>query len=76
MGEEKHLSSVFSFALIHTIQVIDNIETLRDIISGTLDVYLSSVSNNMNEVMKVFTIVATIFISIAVHRSRYLWNEF
>jgi magnesium transporter len=45
----------------HTIQVIDTIETFRDIISGTLDVYLSSVSNKMNEVMKVLTIIATIF---------------
>jgi magnesium transporter len=48
----------------HTIQVIDNIETFRDMISGTLDVYLSSVSNKMNEVMKVLTIIATIFIPI------------
>jgi magnesium transporter len=46
----------------HTIQVIDTIETFRDLISGTLDVYLSSVSNRMNEVMKVLTIIATIFI--------------
>ena len=45
----------------HTIQVIDTIETFRDIISGTLDVYLSSVSNKMNAVMKVLTIIATIF---------------
>jgi magnesium transporter len=45
----------------HTIQVIDTIETFRDMISGTLDVYLSSVSNKMNEVMKVLTIIATIF---------------
>ncbi len=46
----------------HTIQVMDTVETLRDVISGTLDVYLSSVSNRMNEIMKVLTIVATIFI--------------
>jgi magnesium transporter len=45
----------------HTIQVIDTIETFRDMLSGTLDVYLSSVSNKMNEVMKVLTIIATIF---------------
>ena len=48
----------------HTIQVIDSIDTFRDMISGTLDVYLSSVSNKMNEVMKVLTIIATIFIPI------------
>jgi len=45
----------------HTIQVIDTIETYRDMVSGVLDVYLSSVSNKMNEVMKVLTIIATIF---------------
>jgi magnesium transporter len=48
----------------HTIQVIDSIETFRDMASGTLDVYLSSLSNKMNEVMKVLTIIATIFIPI------------
>ena len=46
----------------HTIQVIDTVESLRDMVSGMLDVYLSSVSNRMNEVMKVLTIIATIFI--------------
>jgi len=46
----------------HTIQVIDTIETFRDMISGMLDIYLSSISNKMNEVMKVLTIIATIFI--------------
>jgi len=46
----------------HIIQVIDTIETLRDMASGMLDIYLSSVSNRLNEVMKVLTIIATIFI--------------
>ncbi|MEW6181957.1 MAG: magnesium/cobalt transporter CorA [Bacillota bacterium] len=46
----------------HTIQVIDTIETFRDILSGMLDIYLSSVSNRMNEIMKVLTIIATLFI--------------
>lgn len=46
----------------HTIQVIDTIETFRDMLSGMLDIYLTSVSNRMNEVMKVLTIIATIFI--------------
>ncbi len=46
----------------HTIQVIDTIETSRDLLSGMLDLYLSSVSNKMNEVMKVLTIFAAIFI--------------
>jgi magnesium transporter len=46
----------------HTIQVIDNIETFRDMLSGMMDIYLSSISNRMNEVMKVLTIIATLFI--------------
>src|SRR5450756_1472450 len=46
----------------HIIQVIDTIETYRDMIAGMLDVYLSSLSYRMNEVMKVLTIIATIFI--------------
>lgn len=46
----------------HTIQVIDGVETNRDLLSGMLDLYLSSASNKMNQVMKVLTIIATIFI--------------
>jgi magnesium transporter len=46
----------------HTIQVIDTVETYRDMLSGMHDTYLSSISNRMNEVMKVLTIIATIFI--------------
>ena len=46
----------------HIIQVIDSVETIRDLLAGMLDIYLSSVSNRMNEIMKVLTIIATIFI--------------
>jgi magnesium transporter len=46
----------------HTIQVMDTVESHRDMVAGMLDTYLSSVSNRMNEVMKVLTIIATIFI--------------
>ena len=46
----------------HAIQVIDTIETFRDMLSAMLDIYLSSVGNKMNQVMKVLTIIATIFI--------------
>lgn len=45
----------------HTIQVIETVETLRDMLSGMLDIYLSSVSNRMNGIIKVLTIIATIF---------------
>ncbi len=45
----------------HTIQVIDTIESFRDMVSSMLDIYLSSVSNRMNEIMKVLTLIATVF---------------
>ena len=50
----------------HTIQVVDTVETFRDMVSGMLEIYLSSVSNRMNEVMKVLTIIATIFIPLTL----------
>lgn len=46
----------------HTLRVIDTMDSYRDLINGLLDIYLSSVSNRMNEVMKVMTVFATIFI--------------
>jgi magnesium transporter len=58
----------------HTIQVIDTVETLRDMVSGMLDVYLSSLSNRMNEVMKVLTIIATIFIPLTFIAGIYGMN--
>jgi magnesium transporter len=58
----------------HTIQVIDTVETLRDLVSGMLDIYLSSVSNRMNEVMKVLTIFASIFIPLTFIAGVYGMN--
>jgi len=58
----------------HTIQVIDTIETFRDMISGMLDIYMSSVSNKMNEVMKVLTIFAAIFIPLTFIAGVYGMN--
>jgi len=58
----------------HTIQVIDTIETYRDMVSGMLDIYLSSLSNRMNEVMKVLTIIATIFIPLTFIAGIYGMN--
>ncbi len=46
----------------HIIQVIDSIEMYRDMVTGMLDIYLSSISFKTNEVMKVLTIIATMFI--------------
>jgi magnesium transporter len=58
----------------HTIEVIDTVETFRDMLSSMLDIYLSSVSNKTNEVMKVLTIIATIFIPLALIPGIYGMN--
>ena len=58
----------------HTIQVIDTIETFRDMLSGMLDIYLSSISNRLNEVMKVLTIIATIFMPLTFIAGVYGMN--
>jgi magnesium transporter len=58
----------------HTIQVIDTVETFRDMVSGMLDIYLSSMSNKMNEVMKVLTIIATIFMPLTFLAGLYGMN--
>jgi len=58
----------------HTIQVIDTVESFRDMVSGMLDIYLSSISNKMNEVMKVLTIFASIFIPLTFIAGVYGMN--
>ena len=58
----------------HTIHVIDTIETFRDMISGMLDIYLSSVSNRMNSIMKVLTVIATIFMPLTFIAGVYGMN--
>jgi len=58
----------------HTIQVIDTVESFRDMVSGMLDIYLSSISNRMNAVMKVLTIIATIFIPLTFVAGIYGMN--
>jgi magnesium transporter len=58
----------------HTIQVIDTVETFRDMLSGMHDTYLSSISNRMNEIMKVLTIIATIFIPLTFIAGVYGMN--
>jgi magnesium transporter len=58
----------------HTIQIIDLVETFRDILAGMHDTFLSSVSNRMNEVMKMLTIIATIFIPLTFIAGVYGMN--
>lgn len=58
----------------HTIQVIETVETFRDVTSGLQDIYLSSISNRMNAVMKMLTIIATVFIPLTFIAGVYGMN--
>ena len=58
----------------HTIQVIENIETFRDMSASLLETYLSSLSNRLNEIMKVLTIISTIFIPLTFITGIYGMN--
>jgi magnesium transporter len=58
----KKVNLYFRDVYDHTIHAIDTVELFRDMLSAILDIYLSSVGNKMNEVMKVLTVMATIFI--------------
>jgi len=58
----------------HTVQVMDTVEILRDMISGMLEIYLTSASKRMNEIMKVLTIIATIFIPLTFITGIYGMN--
>jgi magnesium transporter len=58
----------------HTVQIMDAVETYRDILAGLTDLYLSVASNRMNEVMKILTIIATIFIPLTFVAGIYGMN--
>jgi magnesium transporter len=58
----------------HAVQIIDVIETYRELTSGLMDVYLSTVSNRMNEVMKLLTVISTIFIPLTFVAGIYGMN--
>ena len=58
----------------HTIQLLDIIENYREICSGLFEIYLSSLSNRMNEIMKVLTMMATIFIPLSFIAGLYGMN--
>lgn len=64
----------FSDVYDHIIQIIDTIEAFREMLSSMLDIYLSSISNKTNEVMKVLTIIATIFIPLTFIAGVYGMN--
>jgi magnesium transporter len=58
----------------HTIQVIDTVETYRDVLNSMLDLYQSTLSNQMNGVMKVLTLISTIFIPLTFVAGIYGMN--
>ena len=58
----------------HTVQIIDIVETYRELTSSLMDVYLSAVSNKMNEIMKILTVIATIFIPLTFVAGIYGMN--
>jgi magnesium transporter len=69
-GNQLYLRDLYD----HTIQVIDTVESFRDMLSGVQDLYLSSLGNKTNQVMKVLTIIATIFIPITFIAGIYGMN--
>ncbi|MCT7986594.1 magnesium/cobalt transporter CorA [Laspinema sp. A4] len=58
----------------HTMQVLDMVETYRELASGLMDVYLSSINNRMNEVMKLLTVISSIFIPLTFIAGVYGMN--
>jgi magnesium transporter len=58
----------------HTVQVMDMVETYRELASGLMDIYLSSVSNRMNEIMKLLTVISAIFIPLTFIAGVYGMN--
>jgi magnesium transporter len=58
----------------HTVQLMDLVETYREVASGLMEIYLSSMSHRMNEVIKVLTIISTIFIPLTFLAGVYGMN--
>jgi magnesium transporter len=58
----------------HTVELVDLVETFRELASGLMDLYLSGVSNRMNEIMKVLTVISTIFLPLTFIAGVYGMN--
>ncbi len=58
----------------HTIHIIESVESLRDLTAGMLDIYISSVSYRISTVMKVLTVITTIFMPLALITGIYGMN--
>jgi magnesium transporter len=67
---ERYFSDVYD----HTIHVIESLDTYRELLGGIMDLYMNSVSNKMNEIMKVLTIMSTIFIPLTFIAGIYGMN--
>ncbi|MGF1589694.1 MAG: magnesium/cobalt transporter CorA [Pleurocapsa sp.] len=71
---EEQVLRYFKDCYDHTVQIIDTIEIYRELASGLMDVYLSAVSNKMNEVMKLLAVISTIFIPLTFMAGVYGMN--
>jgi magnesium transporter len=67
---ERYFSDVYD----HTIQIVESMETYRDLLGGIMDLYMNTASNRMNEIMKVLTIMSTIFIPLTFIAGIYGMN--
>lgn len=68
------VTGYFSDVYDHSLHVLETLETYRDLTTGLMDMYMTSVSNKMNEVMKVLTVIATIFIPLTFIAGIYGMN--
>jgi magnesium transporter len=73
-GIKKNTRTYFRDVYDHVIEIIDVVENYRELASGFMDVYLSSMSNRLNDVMKVLTVISTIFIPLSFFASLYGMN--
>ena len=69
-GTQTYLRDVYD----HALRVIDVVETYREMAAGLTDLYMSAISNRMNEIMKVLTIMASLFIPITFIAGVYGMN--
>ena len=58
----------------HIIQIIDSIDLFREMLSGMYEIYMTSVSNRLNQIMKILTVISTIFIPLSFIASLYGMN--
>ncbi len=70
----KTTNTYFRDVYDHVIEIIDVVENYRELASGFMDVYLSSMSNKLNDVMKVLTVISTIFIPLSFFAGIYGMN--